>query len=114
MVDLLELLQLGLDTVGDILLDFAGRRARIEGRDRRHLDGKIRVLQLPQLEEGADTRRHQNKQREDGQRAIADRQFRQVHDGLTVQRSWMRTAWPSWRLWTPAVTMRSPGFSPSL
>ena len=77
-VEVGQLLQLGLDLLGDLLLDLARGGA---GPGRRHhhlLDGEGRILAAAEIEEGVGAGRDQRDHEEHGERAVFQRQRREI------------------------------------
>ena len=77
-VEVGQLLQLGLDLLGDLLLHLARGGARPCRRHHHLLDGEGRVLAAAEIEEGEDAGRDQRDHEEHGERAVLQRQRRQV------------------------------------
>ena len=114
--ELRQLLDRPLETVGDLELDLLGAGARIGGDDGGGLDRELGVLEPSQGEEAADPPHEEKENGEIGDGPLFDGESGKVHVAYPVISSGQlmgRTSWPSRRYSTPAVTMSSPGVTPS-
>src|SRR5271166_6658005 len=105
-VQVRRLLELALETVGDLLDRVADRCARPSDLHDHGLDGEVRILAAPEPEVGSDARHHDDEHEIDHERTMADRPFGEVEVHQTAPRR--RTFWPGRNVCTPAVTTSSP------
>jgi hypothetical protein len=93
-VDLLHLLQLELQAIGDLLLHLQRARPRILGDDHRRLHGEVRIFELPKGEEAGDPGGKHQEGAEIGDRALLDGEGGEAHGASCSSR---RTGCPSRR-----------------
>src|SRR5436190_3982479 len=114
-VEVGQLLQLGLELVGDLLLHLARGGARPGGRDDHLLDGEGWVLAAAEVEIGEDAGRRQHQHEEQRQRAVLERERREVGAARAHGRAPTcsgLTFCPCSSLCTPAVATISPSCTP--
>jgi hypothetical protein len=108
-----ELFELLLDSISDLLEGFLLGRAGPTGLDDHGLDGEGGILLAPQVEIGKHAHQQPDKHQVPHERLVLDGPAGQVetpfHRGPS---SSIFIFWPGLRLCTPAVTTRSPGFTP--
>ncbi|MNJ30210.1 hypothetical protein D3C77_248060 [compost metagenome] len=114
-VERIQFFELFLDAVSDLVEGFVLGRTRPAGLDNHGLDGERGVFFTPQVHVGEHAHQQADEHQVPDKGLVLQRPLRQVeasfHRGSS---SSTLTFWPGFRLFTPAVTTRSPACTPAL
>src|ERR1700730_6337271 len=112
-IEVAELLELALDPIGHLVDHLVDRGAWPVRLDDHRLDGEGRVFFTAKVLIGQNPTDQRCEHQVPHERPMLERPFGQVESGHWLA-SKILTVWPGDKLWTPAVTTRSPAARPPL